>query len=69
MVKPICRKSEMSQELMNLNKTFMEAYSPVSRESYVYVMEGDANRDRIRSSFAKLTGINFTDARCKKLSW
>lgn len=67
MVEPLCRLDELVDTTVLQNKKMMVVTSIESTEAFVYLMEGHANRDRIRSSFAKLTKTKFVNTRSRKL--
>lgn len=65
-VEPLCRLNEL-KDLSIINERSFVVSSVTNREIFVFLNEGDANSDRVRSRFASLTGSKFTDTRCKML--
>lgn len=66
LVKPLCRMSELVNRDILPDDTLIVS-GTTTNECYVYLNTQTANKDRVRSSFSKLTGTKFVDTRVRML--
>lgn len=66
MVKPLCRMNELVSRDVLPDNTYVVS-GTTTDECYVYLNTSTANRDRVRSSFSKLTGTKFVNTRVRML--
>jgi len=66
-IRPICRLNELKDRTIISDRSFVVTTCFDTDESYVYLNEGEANSDRVRSDYAKRTGSKFTNTRCRML--
>jgi hypothetical protein len=65
-VQPLCKFSDLVNRDILPEDTFIVSGTDTN-ECYVYLNTSVANRDRVRTSFSKLTGSKFVNTRCKML--
>jgi len=66
-IKPTCRLSEIKDRTAVNGEVFVVRDTNNKAAALVYANDGDNNSDRVRSAFAKSTGVKFTDTRCSRL--
>ena len=65
-VQPLCRFADLVNRDILPEDTFVVS-GTTTQEVYVYLNTTDANRDRVRSSFSKLTDTKFVNTRARML--
>lgn len=65
-VQPLCKFADLVNRDILPEDTFVVS-GTTTDEVYVYLNTTDANRDRVRSSFSKLTDTKFVNTRARML--
>lgn len=66
-IEPICKYSDLVNPKKVNGNLWVASDKNRTHESLIYADTSMANSDRVRSSFAKRTGVKFTDVRCSRL--
>jgi hypothetical protein len=66
-VEAICRVSDLVDTKAVNGNLWVASDKNRTHDSLVYADTEIANSDRVRSAFAKRTGVKFTDVRCSRL--